>query len=351
MNHAIHEAMPPVSSRIAISALDADERAQVLSLYARVFGSVLSVSKWQSLFERNPFSPAIVYVAKTTDRQVVGHYAVIPQPLRLAGEKALGALAVHLMVHPSFQRQGILKALALAVERRMQIDGIDVGMTFLNDNSLHAHIRHFGWSPLGGRNPIFFKVLRWASLFAFGRRTARAFDDPCRAGATIREVDALDERVDALWEGMAPHVGVAVERSARYLNWRLAPGRDRYRIHIAEDASKRLTGVVVTKKERRFGVEVGFLVELLFAVDDEDTGVALARYAQALLVAEGCAMATALTAGSPAVERALRRTGFRRLPRRLMPHGIHFCFKGVGLRSGAPGPAPWFLSWLDHDVV
>ena len=64
---------------------------------------------------------------------------------------------------------------------------------------------------------------------------------------------------------------------------------------------------------------------------------------------DGCAVALAATAGSPLVRRTLYRGGFFHLPKRVMPHGIHFVYK---VRAHAAGhPDGYFVSWLDHDLL
>lgn len=361
--------MQPVSGAYSVCAFVPEDESKILELYVAVFGKAMARSKWQWLFVHNAFSRAIVYVAKAGDGRIVGHYAMIPQPFFDGGRGALAALSIQSMVHPSFQKRGILKALAAAAAKQLDEDGVKMGMAFLNDESLHVYTTHFGWTPMEGPNPIFVTVLRWDSsiadalkLGALGRRWSRVLAEVARLtfrraaprrsfDGTIRRVDRFDERVDALWERFSASLGRSVDRSARYLNWRLVDNPDLYQIHICEDAGGGMRGFVVTKTEFKFGISFGYLVELIFDVGDIDAGVALASHAQELLTAQGCYMATTLTAGSPDVERVLRRTGFRRLPRKVMAHGIHFCFKSLGTGvSGAIRPE-WFLSWLDHDVV
>ena len=114
---------------------------------------------WRWQFPSNPFSRPIVYLAETPDGRLVGHYALIPRPFRDGSRRTLAALSIQSMVHPDFQKQGILKALAAAAEKQLDEDGVDIGITFLNDNSLHAYTQHFGWTELAGSNFILFTVL------------------------------------------------------------------------------------------------------------------------------------------------------------------------------------------------
>jgi hypothetical protein len=49
----------------------------------------------------------------------------------------------------------------------------------------------------------------------------------------------------------------------------------------------------------------------------------------------------------------VRQNGFFALPRRLMPHGIHFCYSSTAHHrvEAISVPANWMLAWSDHDVV
>jgi hypothetical protein len=51
-----------------------------------------------------------VYLAETPEGRIVGHYSLIPTPFRRGGKQVLAALSIQSMIHPDFQRQGILKA-------------------------------------------------------------------------------------------------------------------------------------------------------------------------------------------------------------------------------------------------
>ena len=124
-----------------------------------MFGTREAVERWRWRFTLNPFSRPIVHVAETDDGRLVGHYALVPIPFQRAGERTLAALSIRSMIHPDFQRQGLLKALAARAERQLDEDGIRMGITFLNDNSLHVYTRSLGWSELPGGFTIHCAIL------------------------------------------------------------------------------------------------------------------------------------------------------------------------------------------------
>ncbi len=244
---------------------------------------------------------------------------------------------------------------------------MEMGITFLNDNSLHAYTKHFGWTELQGGCPIHFavldarspilKVLRFDLVARMLAPLANFFNGmicPGRettvTGVNIRQVLAFDDRADDLWHGFSRDFGNTVERDSRYLNWRISAKPAEYSILLAE-SGQALLGLVVTKTERKFGLQFGYIVELIHDPTRPEIAELLVANALLSLRKQGCSMATSLALGPASILSALRRCGFRKLPRAAMPHGIHFCFKDRSHPAIDFPISSWFLSWSDHDVV
>lgn len=360
--------MIPGDEEWRVRAMRASDEPLLQRLAETVFGKSMTTEQWRAQFPDNPFSRPIVHVAETGAGSLIGQFALVPVPFLKAGRPVTAALSVQSMIHPSFQRRGILKRLAAEVEKQLDEDGVASAYTFLNDNSLPAYTKHFGWTHVAGPSFIFFTVLDAGAalrsrLPPMGARVAAALvelpvrlafrgrgrrggrDERCR----IREVGSFDERADALWTSFARGLTYSVDRTAQYLNWRMSARRGAYSRFAAENGAD-LVGLVVTRTETRFGLELGYIVELLYDPSFPDVGRELVAHALEHLRGQGCSMATALSAGCEHVTSTLRRAGFRRLPRTAMPHGIHFCIKDRETRK-PPATTGWFLSWSDHDVV
>ena len=345
-----------------LRALRLADGPAILSLSQNVFGSSPTLAQWKWQFADNPFGAPIVVGVEGEAGALVGHFALVPLPYLRDGRRCRAALSVQSMVHPAFQRRGMLKLLADAAADRAEKEGLVATMAFLNDRSVHAYKKHFGWSEPSGLNFIHVAVLDVGETFRglvhrqLGREIPllRAVgismvpSPPPRVRYRIGTVARFDERADALWRSFSRELRFSVDRSATFLNWRTAGVRGSYTRFIAEEGDA-LAGVVITRTEEKFGFRFGYICELLFETTRADAGTELLTHALQHLRASGCCMATAVTSGSAAIARALRHSRFVRLPRRLMPHGIHFCAKQPGA-SNLPRAA-WFLSWLDHDVV
>jgi glycosyltransferase involved in cell wall biosynthesis/predicted N-acetyltransferase YhbS len=311
---------------------------RVRSLFQEVFGKQLPMKDWAWLFQQNPLRPPIVVVAEAENGSLIGHYALVPVPVRWNGSPRLAALSVQSMIHPTYQRQGILRDLAKLGEQRLQEAGIGLGIAFLNDNSLPAYTKHFGWIAHTEGLPIF------ASLAGFRKRGVESAMEGIEL--TPWRPDARSEQ---LWKRFSRNKDFCLERSAAYWNWRLFGRAVTYHAWGAERKGE-LLGFVVYRADLRLGIRVGYIVELLFDPDHFHVGVLLLNTARAKLREEGCLLVTVVCNYSDEIQNALRAGSFKRIPRMAMPHGIHFCVREVGASVETEVPERFFLSWIDHDV-
>jgi GNAT superfamily N-acetyltransferase len=353
-----------------------DDGPAIVRLHELVFGRAMSLEHWRWQFLANPWSRAVVTVAVRPDGELVGHYALVP--LRLDDGDAnvvpqrLVAWSILSMIHPEHQRQGVLRALAQAAEALLDAAGVTVGATFLNDNSLPAYTRHFGWTEVGQRPPVYFTVIDprpplaaragaflAAVLAPLARVATRALfptaSRPRPDGLELRHhaapLPVFEAPYDRLWDRVRPRVGLATRRDAAYLEWRLRACPRPYEI-IEATRDGTLLGMVALRAEDKFGERLGYVVEFLFDPDAPDVGLCLLLAARDQLRRTGCSLATMLVGGAPFLEPTVRAAGWRPMPGLLMPHGMHFCVKARAQGSPAePTRASrWFLSWSDHDV-
>ncbi len=346
--------------------------AKIQALSATVFGTEMSDAVWRWQYLDNPCSRPIAFVAETGNGRIVGHYSLIPVPFWRSGSVETAAYSVLSMVHPDFQRQGMLKELAAAGEHQLDEDAISTGVTYLNDNSLTVYTQRLGWTRLEGPLPVYWSVID-APLVASGAGLPQPLKAIAIAGAwlgklptaavfrcvttdlgvEIREMERFDRSVDALWDSVADKFQYAIVRNSMYLNWRYADNPTDYRIFLAGPDGE-CNGFVVIRAEEKFGVRFGYIADLVFDPEDPDVGLALLRHARRELHAMGCGMISALALQPAEQVRAFRSAGFRRLPKPLLPHGIHFCVKDRTDRQEdalLSRPEDWFVGWGDHDVV
>ncbi len=343
------------------------DETKILHLFHDVFGPGYRVEDWWWQFRENPFSRPIIWVAENQDEVLAGHYCLIPVPYYHEGRSLKAAFSILSMVHPNFQRRGLLKKLAEACDKQLRDDGIALGLTFLNDNSLPVYTTYFGWRKVFEILPVHFRIvdasvvlrrytplrfLQWAGGKLVGLAYSLISIPPSlfkrRARVPIAELAAVDARFDELWHEFSQGITSGVERNRQYLAWRFDQNPKSYRIFAAE-ANDHVRGFVIIREEIKFGVKMGYIAELIFL--EQEVGVALLAYACQVLKHSGCGMITCLFTNADPYRGVLRTNRFLRAPGFLMPHGIHFCEKRFSDDITQMPDQRVYLSWSDHDVV
>ena len=111
-------------------------------------------------------------------------------------------------------------------------------------------------------------------------------------------------------------------------------------------------GCVVLRSMSKFGLQIGFVMEMIIAPESPDAGAVLFSVARARFRREGMDIVGCLVpSGSPDAG-MFRRMGFRRVPRRLLPQDMFWGVRGFQETDHyLADPANWYISWGDHDSV
>jgi predicted N-acetyltransferase YhbS len=352
-----------------IRPLRREDRDNILVLFQETFASTRTAEWWEWQFLQNPFNRPIVWVAETEEKRLVGHYSLVPVPFWRQGRAEKAGFSIHSMVHPNYQRQGILNKLAEAAEKQLTEDSIETGLTFLNENSFYLYTHKLGWKEMTGSLPVYFSVLepydilrRFVKIGFLAKVLALLANPLIRLGfsgwshpsnRSIKQVEKFDDRVDTLWSEIRKGVLFATDRNSKYLNWRFAGNPCPYALFTFESDDKRILGLAVTRAEEKFSYRIGYIADLLFHPAHPQVALELLKHVKRFLKGQRCVMVTALVSEAR-LSQVIRRSGFYRLPNFLMPHQIHFCCKDRSKRNETAlltSPAGWYLSWSDHDVV
>lgn len=354
---------PNWSLRKATSA----DKDQILDLHQRTFHSPLSPEQWAWQFEENPTGKAIIWIAVTPSGQVVGHHCLVPVPFQQGNETAIAGYSILSMIDPNYQKQGMLKSLAAASENQLTEELTPIRLTYLNDNSLPVYTKHLGWTEIGEKPPIYFTVLDPTPVVEklIGRSLTHLFSKPIKLSTRVffqkyakdnseinfAELREFDSRIDTLWKKFSASITFATIRDARYLNWRYLKNPKRYRVLAAEKAGE-ILGFVVFRSEEKFHYRIGYIADLLFDPAFNDVGGSLLSRALDKLREENCSLVTALVPEQEPTHSLYRSFRFLPLPKFLMPHGMHFCFKVEKSDiSRFSDKKNWYSSWSDHDVI
>lgn len=305
------------------------------------------VLAWQ--YWDNPFGAPTVWLWED-DGRVVGHYAVVPYPARVAGRPALLGIGIDAAVDPQYQGRKLFGPLTSALYAAALADGMAAIVCYPNDNSVRGIARQ-GWHELGllrtsllplradwyaRRTGVPAPLLAPAVALA-GRRTRAA-----ASRLATREVAQVPDDADELWAQVEPALVSGVVRDGRWLRWRYAdrPGPSPYRVFEAR-RDGRLQALAVTTEQAQRGGTFTYLLELLSS-DDAAARAVVGRVAADTPGSAGVLVAT--LPGTPLARRA-RGAGLLPVPARLEEKPLHF-----GVVSDDPRlHGGWSLGWGDLD--
>jgi hypothetical protein len=341
-----------------------EDLARYVDFYGRN-GTPRSVdyARWQFL---QP-SPGNFWVEVAVDEPEAGAARVVAtygsQPLRFRVDQQVvqGYQAVDAATDEAYRGRGLFGTMANTVADRAAADGAQVVFGFpAGGGSTRGHFGRIGWTSL---DPVPFIVRPLRTGFV----TSRLFKGlslpsvtiPVRAprferGAELVEIDRFGAEFDELWAMFAARVGVAVERDAAYLNWRIVdkPGEAYRRAAVYENGV--LQGFVAwVLRLGKHGGNVGYIVELLHRPGRTDVGRSLLRHAMRTMADEGGDLVLAWNFGHSPNHMAFVSTGFVPFIERLRPIELHFGARTLGgcTSAAVTQREAWYLSYCDSDTV
>jgi GNAT superfamily N-acetyltransferase len=348
-----------------------DEKG-ILDLFSTVMGFELSLERWYWLYRDNHVGEIAITLAVGQSGEMAGQCALRPIWMKVGDERRMGALSLDAMVHPDYQRQGIFTTLAREAYGQMARKGVPLVYGFPNKNAHGLLARKMDRIDLWQNPPIWLRVanassvarqrigagpvgvtagwLAGVALGMFYRLQHRALPGRCR----LERVSRFDDRVDELWSQASHTYAISVIRDREYLNWRYVENPTEHYDLFQVERDGDLVGYVVLKEEDRFGLRLGFVVDVLTltgepALDAGLIGEAVRHFEGAGVDVIGCLMLE-----HTPYARALRANGFIRVPARLFPQELNCSVRPQSDDIPADfitDPGNWYITWGDHDVV
>jgi len=284
----------------------------------------------------------------------------------LEGRPVKGAMFSAVMVDPDFRRQGVFRRLVKEASADAWKQGAAFATTMPNDQSYPA-FRKIGWADPGDRVLLVrggeiasqqkAKKPDWPVRFALAIARFRARIRPPKSAnvksGQITEVDSFPTEVSAFMQCFSESFpGPILRRSAEWLNWRFASHRwNQYRRFLARTEAGNPAGLVVTNRQARDGVLLGYIVDLV--AFDEETQRTLIRQACQSLIEDGAALILAVVSPGD-LSRTLSREGFLSIPGWLSPKKFHTVYQA---NPELPCPAclnkiqNWYQTLGDWDGI
>jgi GNAT superfamily N-acetyltransferase len=345
------------------------DEAGIAKLYQLAFGEPLDVPHWRWQYIENPAKIVTITLAEEKS-EIVGQYALRPVRMKVGQDSRLAALSLDTMVHPEYRGQGMFVKLAKHLYETVAGRGIPLVYGFPNEASYHGFIARLEWKDLTKNVPLFVRPLNvrrilnqrlkpalLAGAAGWLVQAGASLRYPVRRvrvpqGCAIQERTRFDESADRLWEQASTLFPVSVVRDQQYLNWRFVakPG-DHYTLFTLE-SNAGLLGYVVLKTVEKFGLRLGFLVDLLALPGRPDVSHCLVSKALGYFKESEQDIINCMMLKNGPFVPALRANGFLFLPPKYHPQEMH-----LGVRNNTQDyptgfisdPVNWYITWADHD--
>jgi hypothetical protein len=126
-----------------------------------------------------------------------------------------------------------------------------------------------------------------------------------------------------------------------------------YALYVIERQNQ-IVGYIVLKCEARFGLEMGFIADMLTLPGEPDLTDGLISEAVKFFQARRMHLVSCLMLEHLPCIGSLERNGFLRMPRRLFPQELFFSVRHQSDEYDADfitDPENWYITWGDHDMV
>ena len=348
---------------------EGDEKG-ILELYKEVFGTEVSAESWQWRYKQNPAGQAVIVITES-DQGIVGHYALIPLRMKTEEGMCAGSYSLEAFVHADYRGQGLMTTIARQVYKLAAERGIHFLFGFLNENSHYLFPTKLNWiTPYDGI-PLWAKPLNFESIikkrFINNELVARLGGQASKMAmgllnrsrrstpmSSIQERENFDHRFDSLWDEASRSHNITVIRDRQYLTWRYVEKPDDSYTILTAEREDRLLGYVILKCIPRFGLQIGFIIDLLTVPEELQVSRDLVSAAVKYFELRRMDMVGCLMMPSTSYSFCLREAGFIKVPKRLSPQAMYFgCASLISPPDSVSlaDPSNWFITWGDHDSV
>jgi hypothetical protein len=344
-----------------VRAVQLDDLAQVVDLFATCFGRRISVEHLRWKLHSHPGTVEHSWLAEV-DGRIIAHFAGYPVRLWLDRSEHPAVVLVDGMVDPEFRRRGVITSVVTHARQRWTEAGVSLGLLLPNEQ-WGSRVGAFSWQPLF---PLRWRRLTLRPSIALARRTRfrslgrlRFLDTAMRSirspelrtdeAVSMRPLSEAGPELDEVWCTVRSAERVSLVRDRSWVSWRYltSPTAD-YRVLLAEKADVPV-GYVAYRLIREAGGRWATLADLCTDPGDPRLVETLLAGTIRDLVDLEVESVSGLAIPETPFDEALHRAGF------VVSRGsfdLHVVSYGAELPTEMlRNPRHWLLSGGDFDVV
>jgi hypothetical protein len=363
------------SSKLEIRNYHEGDEQKISKLLYDSFPNTLDIDSiyrtWKWQFKNSFTATPFVSVAEA-GAEIAAQYAVMKLPMIYKLRLTEGAISTATATDARFRGRGLFTKLAQALYEEIKKDGCQIIFGFPNKQSFHGFVSRLGWFEIGAFPlhlriidpfPFFKKFLGdnilsnlGAKIFGIAnkslfRERRKVGDDytikPCPPGE-------LPDGLEALLKESSISDRISVVRDSRYLEWRyLEKPFFTYEIYTVTKQGA-LCGYFVIYVAEKLALKTVYVMECSSTNDSSEIYSAMLRKLDEIALERKADSISMLLMQNHPQYRLFRRSGFIRVPKKLLPQKIYFAAKVLSEKidtTYARDPKNWYITWGDLDVI
>jgi len=249
----------------------------IVELFKNVFEGDFSREWWEWKYILNPAGfrgeEGDIWIAEADNGQIVGHWAVIPEKMKLGSKTVTVAQAVDAATHPDYRGHGIFKTL---VKRVCSDAKKRYSFVFGFPNELYRGYERLGWKSFRMVDFLNFinydcplksyfrsNITAWFAKIALKMLRARNylslslhFEKSIGSNVEVEEATEFSNEINDFWKQARSEHEITLERDSSFLNWRFSKHLGNYQKFIARSTETgRITGYMVVKRTNIRGIQ------------------------------------------------------------------------------------------------
>ena len=319
----------------------------------------------QWLHQRNLANTNIIYYAMKREA-VAAIYTAIPLIFSIDGKKKIALQSIDTITDEAHRGKGLFPKLASRLFGDAEKNEFELVYGFPNENSAPGFFKKLQWASFG-EAPFLIKplgLLYFIKKFFKNQKEASASGDEnvdysippkteLQKNIFIKQLHSFEEDYDLIWKKAVKKIGVCVDRSAAYMNWRYVekPGEQYAKCGIYID--DQLKGVIVFTIKNKHDGRIGYIMELIYEEAFAEVGVMLLKYATKVFKTENVDTALAWCFPHSFNYKSFTQSGYFNLPIKFRPQHLFLGVRALNdqEKNFIENYTNWYISYSDSDTV